>query len=69
MRSNGGIMKKQKVIDHYGNKNQAAKALGVTSAAIGQWPEDLTEVIICRMVGYLVLKDEKVPGFMLNHTL
>ena len=62
-------MKKQKVIDHYGNMNKAAKALGLTSAAIGQWPEELSINIICRMVGYLVLKDEEVPAFMLNHTL
>jgi len=60
------MITKTKLIEHYGNKNQVAKSIGFTAAAIGQMPEEVSKATIERIVGHLYLHKKPIPDFLLG---
>ena len=42
-------MDKQTVLDHFGSVGAAAKAIGVTSAAISQWGDKIPKLRECQI--------------------
>lgn len=55
-------MKKADVIAHFGGVTETAKALGIKSQAVSQWPEDVPELRVYQIekVTHGALKSQQV---------
>lgn len=59
-------MKKSQAIQLFGCVGDAAAAIGVSSSAISQWPEDLPSRLQDRVIAALVRLDKPVPEWAKN---
>ncbi len=59
-------MRKDKVVSYFGSNTKIARALGITSAAVGAWKEQIPELRARQLEeitgGALKFEDHKVPS-------
>jgi hypothetical protein len=59
-------MKKTDIVEYFGNQTKIAQALGITSAAVGAWKEQIPELRARQLEeitgGALKFEDHKVPS-------
>ncbi len=67
-------MNKNQAADLFGNRTKLAAALGITKSAISQWPEELTQEQVDRVIGAAVRLsvfdiNKYIPLFALNNAI
>lgn len=58
-------MDKDRVINFFGGRNEAAEAIRCTAQAISEWPQDLPPRIQDRVIAAIVRQGKKVPADLL----
>lgn len=62
-------MKKSRALELLGGTvATASEAIGISSAAVSQWPDDLPERIVDRVIAALAKQGLPIPGELLRAT-
>ncbi|RYE43942.1 MAG: hypothetical protein EOP24_26195 [Hyphomicrobiales bacterium] len=59
-------MKKSRALELLGGTLAASEAIGISSSAVSQWPDDLPERIVDRVIAALAKQGLPIPGELLR---